>query len=54
MLQRLVGVRGQQGITTHAPRTGSVNGTSRPQPANPASGGIGAHGSRNPKPKNDK
>lgn len=44
----------QRGISTHGDRTGSVNGTSRsstPRPSNPASGGIGAHGNRAPKPK---
>lgn len=44
----------QRGIQTHGGRGDSggsrpVNGT--PRPSNPASGGIGAHGSRDPKPK---
>ncbi|MBP5866071.1 hypothetical protein [Streptomyces griseiscabiei] len=44
----------QRGISTHGDRGGSVNGTSRngtPRPSNPATGGIGAHGNRTPKPK---
>ncbi|MEU9396585.1 hypothetical protein AB0D86_42120 [Streptomyces sp. NPDC048324] len=44
----------QRGISTHGDRGGSVNGTPRngtPRPSNPASGGIGAHGNRTPKPK---
>lgn len=44
----------QRGIQTHGGRGDSggsrpVNGT--PRPSNPASGGIGAHGNRTPKPK---
>ncbi|MFJ7258238.1 hypothetical protein ACIQWV_38370 [Streptomyces sp. NPDC098085] len=44
----------QRGISTHGARGGDspVNGTSRsPKPTNPISGGMGAHGSRTPKPK---
>ncbi|MFM9681631.1 hypothetical protein [Streptomyces brasiliscabiei] len=46
----------QRGIQTHGGRGDSgggkpVNGT--PRPSNPASGGIGAHGNRAPKPKKD-
>ncbi|MET9078943.1 hypothetical protein ABZX95_44065 [Streptomyces sp. NPDC004232] len=51
----VVGV--QQGINTHSNRGssgGRVNGTSTPKVSNPATGGIGAHGNRKPKPpKND-
>ncbi|MFD5064513.1 hypothetical protein [Streptomyces sp. NPDC058394] len=51
----------QRGISTHGARSGDrqANETSRstPKPANPISGGMGAHGSRTPKPapkpKND-
>ncbi|MFF1505519.1 hypothetical protein ACFVZR_38225 [Streptomyces sp. NPDC058316] len=41
----------QRGISTHGARGNDrpVNGT--PKPANPISGGMGAHGSRTPKPK---
>ncbi|MFG2631057.1 hypothetical protein [Streptomyces sp. NPDC048473] len=46
----------QRGISTHGARGGGpsqANGTSSstPKPANPISGGMGAHGARTPKPK---
>ncbi|MFC9916328.1 hypothetical protein [Streptomyces sp. NPDC127197] len=52
----VVGV--QRGIDTHASRGGDSprsSGSSTPRPANPASGGIGAHGNRDSKskPKSD-
>lgn len=47
----------QRGIAAHSDRSNTPrNGTSTPKAANPISGGLGAHGSRTPKPKppNDK
>ncbi|MEU5445787.1 MULTISPECIES: hypothetical protein [Streptomyces] len=48
----VIGVR--QGIDTHGNRGGSGSSSSSPKAPNPASGGIGAHGNRTPKPKSDK
>lgn len=47
----VVGV--QRGIQTHGGRGGGQPANGTPRPSNPASGGISAHGSRNPKKDGD-